>query len=333
MRGVVNKIAGFSSKYDFNSILTRNHKMMNIIEDGKRIAQNECTVLITGESGTGKELFAHSIHNGSRRCRGPFVAINCAALPKDLVESELFGYEKGAFTGASKEGNPGKFELANGGTIFLDEIGELPLEIQSKLLRVLDNHTVARIGGKYERNLNVRIVAATNRDLIKEINARNFRSDLYFRLNVFNLRLIPLRERREDIEMFVDFFLNRLSKKNEIQVKHVDREFIDIIKNYNWPGNVRELENVVQRAYYLSKNGIITASLIPEYIVESVKNDEDYIILEDKSKRGIKTAEQVEKELIVKALQQCNGNVIDASKLIDMGKSTLYRKIKKYNLK
>ncbi|WP_294182470.1 sigma-54-dependent Fis family transcriptional regulator [uncultured Clostridium sp.] len=333
MRGVVNKIAGFSSKYDFNSILTRNHKMMNIIEDGKRIAQNECTVLITGESGTGKELFAHSIHNGSRRCRGPFVAINCAALPKDLVESELFGYEKGTFTGASKEGNPGKFELANGGTIFLDEIGELPLEIQSKLLRVLDNHTVARIGGKYERNLNVRIVAATNRDLIKEINARNFRSDLYFRLNVFNLRLIPLRERREDIEMFVDFFLNRLSKKNEIQVKHVDREFIDIIKNYNWPGNVRELENVVQRAYYLSKNGIITASLIPEYIVESVKNDEDYIILEDKSKRGIKTAEQVEKELIVKALQQCNGNVIDASKLIDMGKSTLYRKIKKYNLK
>ncbi|CAB1245489.1 sigma-54-dependent Fis family transcriptional regulator [Clostridium sp. MT-14] len=334
MRGVVNKIAGFSSRYDFDNILTNNPKMLGIIEDAKRIAQNECTVLITGESGTGKELFAHSIHNRSKRCNGPFVAINCAALPKDLVESELFGYEKGAFTGASKEGNPGKFELANEGTIFLDEIGELPLEIQSKLLRVLDNHTISRIGGKYERNLNVRIVAATNRDLIKEVNAKNFRSDLYFRLNVFNLKLIPLRERKEDIEMFVRFFLNRLNKKNQMQIEHIDKSFMDIIKEYNWPGNVRELENVVQRAYYLSKNGIITDSLIPDYIMESVGNIQDYTIsLENKSKNKIKTVDQVERELIVKALEQCNGNVINASKLIEMGKSTLYRKIKKYNLK
>ena len=334
MRGVVNKIAGFSSRYDFDNILTNNPKMLGIIEDAKRIAQNECTVLITGESGTGKELFAHSIHNRSKRRNGPFVAINCAALPKDLVESELFGYEKGAFTGASKEGNPGKFELANEGTIFLDEIGELPLEIQSKLLRVLDNHTISRIGGKYERNLNVRIVAATNRDLIKEVNAKNFRSDLYFRLNVFNLKLIPLRERKEDIEMFVRFFLNRLNKKNQMQIEHIDKSFMDIIKEYNWPGNVRELENVVQRAYYLSKNGIITGSLIPDYIMESVGNIQDYTIsLENKSKNKIKTVDQVERELIVKALEQCNGNVINASKLIEMGKSTLYRKIKKYNLK
>lgn len=216
----------------------------------------------------------------------------------------------------------------------MDEIGELPLEIQSKLLRVLDNHTISRIGGKYERNLNVRIVAATNRDLIKEVNAKNFRSDLYFRLNVFNLKLIPLRERKEDIEMFVRFFLNRLNKKNQMQIEHIDKSFMDIIKEYNWPGNVRELENVVQRAYYLSKNGIITDSLIPDYIMESVGNIQDYTIsLENKSKNKIKTVDQVERELIVKALEQCNGNVINASKLIEMGKSTLYRKIKKYNLK
>ncbi|MEY7999894.1 sigma-54-dependent Fis family transcriptional regulator [Clostridium sp. Mt-5] len=333
MHVVVNKIAGFSSRYDFDNILTNNLRMMDIIEDAKRIAQNECAVLITGESGTGKELFAHSIHNGSKRCSGPFVAINCAALPKDLVESELFGYEKGAFTGASKEGHPGKFELANGGTIFLDEIGELPLEIQSKLLRVLDNHTISRIGGKYERNLDVRIVTATNRDLIKEVNARNFRSDLYFRLNVFNIRLIPLRERKEDIEMFVEFFLNRLSKKNQMKIEHIDKSFIDIVINYNWPGNVRELENVVQRAYYLSKDEVITDSLIPEYIRESVEDIEDCTIsLENDSKNKIKTVDQVERELIIKALEQCNGNVVNASKLIKMGKSTLYRKIKKYNL-
>ncbi|MCI1945086.1 sigma-54-dependent Fis family transcriptional regulator [Clostridium luticellarii] len=333
MRGVVNKIAGFSSRYDFRNILTRNTRMMHIIDEARRIAQNECTVLITGESGTGKELFAHSIHNGSKRCSGPFVAINCAALPRDLVESELFGYEKGAFTGASREGNPGKFELANGGTIFLDEIGELPLGIQSKLLRVLDNHTIMRIGGKYERNLDVRIVAATNRDLIKEVNSKNFRSDLYFRLNVFNLNLIPLRERKEDIEMFVNVFLNKLSKKNQMKIEHVDESFMDILKNYNWPGNVRELENVVQRAYYLSKDGSITESLIPEYIMGSVENiKEDSIFLESHSKGRIKTVDQVERELIMKALEKCNGNVVNASKLIEMGKSTLYRKIKKYNL-
>lgn len=170
-------------------------------------------MLITGESGTGKELFAHSIHNSSNRCKGPFIAINCAALPKDLVESELFGYEKSAFTGASKEGNPGKFELANRGTIFLDEIGELPLEIQSKLLRVLDNHTITRIGGNFERKLDVRVIAATNRNLNEEINKNNFRSDLYYRLNVFNVRLIPLRERTEDIELCADYFLQRLNDK------------------------------------------------------------------------------------------------------------------------
>ncbi|WP_446896983.1 sigma-54-dependent Fis family transcriptional regulator [Clostridium sp. LBM24168] len=331
VRTVVNRIAGFSSKYDFDNILTNNAKMMSIIEDARRISRSDCTVLITGESGTGKELFAHSIHNGSKRCRGPFVAINCSALPKDLVESELFGYEKGSFTGASKEGNPGKFELANGGTIFLDEIGEMPLEIQPKLLRVLDNHTITRIGGKYERNLNVRVIAATNRDLFNEVRLKNFRNDLYFRLNVFNINLIPLRRRKEDIEMFIKVFLNKLSLKNEMKIKRIDGEFMNIIKGYNWPGNVREIENVVQRAYYMSKDGAITKELLPEYIIKNEKGSiESY--QENEFKPKIQTLNEVEKQLIVKALRYCSGNVVNASKMINMGKSTLYRKIKKYNL-
>lgn len=326
---VVNKTAAFSSKYTFDDIITSDNKMLSMINDAKKIAKSECSVLITGESGTGKELFAHSIHNASKRSNGPFVVINCAAIPKDLVESELFGYERGSFTGASKEGNPGKFELANGGTIFLDEIGELPLEIQPKLLRVLDNHKVARIGGKYERNLDVRFIAATNRNLLKEVDNNNFRSDLYFRLSVFTLELVPLRDRKEDILEIVELFLRNLSKKNKnYGAAHVSRKFLDIIKNYSWPGNIRELENVIERAYYLSSDGNIDETLIPDYIMENQGVEEDDKI----SSKKISTMEEVEKAAIIKALEQYEGNVVNACKLLQLSKSTLYRKIKKYKL-
>lgn len=340
-RNAVNKIVGFSSRYTFNDIITNNFKMKNIIEEAKNIAENECSVLITGESGTGKELFAHAIHNASVRKNGPFVAINCAALPKDLVESELFGYEKGAFTGAAKEGQPGKFELANKGTIFLDEIGELPLEMQSKLLRILDNHTVTRIGGKYERNLDVRVIAATNRNLFNEIQSNNFRSDLYYRLNVFNVKLPSLRERREDIVLCAEFFLDRLNKKNSGPEKSFDKNFIDSIINYNWPGNVRELENVIQRAYYLSKSSTISYSFIPEYISEYIsenikentkENSNNVVEVPIINNPEANTLEEIEKNLIIESLKKCNGNVVEASKKIGIGKSTLYRKIKKYGI-
>lgn len=332
-RHAVNKIAGFSSKYAFKDIITNNLRMKNIIEEARNIAENECSILITGESGTGKELFAHAIHNESSRSNGPFVAINCAALPKDLVESELFGYEKGSFTGAAKEGQPGKFELANRGTIFLDEIGELPLEIQSKLLRVLDNHTVTRIGGKYERNLDVRVIAATNRNLYNEIQINNFRSDLYYRLNVFNVKLPPLRERPEDIILCAEFFLDKLNKKNPNLEKKFDENFINSITNYNWPGNVRELENVVQRAYYLSKSSIISYTFIPDYISKNIKESmQDTSKISSINNSKSKTLEEIEKNLILESLKKCNGNVVDASKMIGIGKSTLYRKIKKYGL-
>lgn len=329
-RRVVNKIAGFYSKYSFEDIITKNPKMLTVVNEAKRIAASDCTVLITGESGTGKELFAHSIHEASNRGKGPFVAINCAALPQDLVESELFGYEKGAFTGASKEGCPGKFEMANNGTIFLDEIGELPLEIQSKLLRVLDNHTITRIGGKYEKPLDVRVIAATNRNLYDQIQTNNFRGDLYYRINVFNIKLVPLRERPEDAGLCADVFLERLNDKNPEKKKCFDEEFIESVKKYDWPGNVRELENVIKRAYYLSKEDLISHVYVPDYISENIDVpavDEMYI-----GNTRIVSPEEVEKGNIAKMIAECRGNVIEAGKRLNLSKSTIYRKIKKYNI-
>ncbi len=205
----------------------------------------------------------------------------------------------------------------------------MPLEIQSKLLRVLDNHTITRIGGNFERKLDVRVIAATNRNLNEEINKNNFRGDLYYRLNVFNLRLIPLRERPEDVELCADYFLQRLNDKNQRMDKSFDKDFINLIKDYNWPGNVRELENVIQRAYYLSKDEIINYSFIPEYINGNIKEEE---IKDKKEKSKPSTLEEMEKKLIIQALKYSNGNVISASKIIGIGKSTLYRKIEKYGL-
>lgn len=330
IRNVVNKMVGFSSKYSFENIITQNSKMLSVIDEAKNISRNECSVLIMGESGTGKELFAHSIHNGSNRSKGPFVAINCAALPKNLVESEIFGYESGAFTGASKEGYPGKFELANGGTIFLDEIGELPLEVQSKLLRVLDNHSITRLGGKYERKLDVRVVAAINRNLYREIELNNFRSDLYYRLNVLSIHIPPLRERKEDAVLCANLFLQRLNNKNNECKKTFGRNFINEIISYNWPGNVRELENMIQRAYYLSKDEIIDYSFIARQSDESVHENESINELIITNNLG--TLKNKEKELILKALKKCNVNVVEASKMLGIGKSTLYRKIKQYGI-
>lgn len=193
---LVNKFVGYKAQYQFKDIITTNRKMKNMIAFAKKAAKSDCNILIQGESGTGKELISQSIHNYSNRAKGPFVAVNCASIPSELVESELFGYEKGAFTGALKEGHPGKFELADGGTIFLDEIGELPLDIQSTLLRVLDNGKIVRVGGMNEKQLDVRIIGATNRILKREINNKNFREDLYYRLSVMEIKTIPLRKKR-----------------------------------------------------------------------------------------------------------------------------------------
>ncbi len=266
LKKLVNKISGYKSKYTFDSIVGISPSVRTFISMGQRAAQSDSNVLILGESGTGKEIMAQAIHNASSYSKGPFVAINCAALPKSLVESELFGYEKGAFTGANKDGNPGKFELAEGGTIFLDEIGDMPLDVQATLLRVLQNREVVRIGGKYPIPINVRVIAATNKNLEDAIAEKTFRADLYYRINVLNIYTPPLRERGSDIMILADYFVNQFNEAKDRNIK-ISPDVYPILLRYDWPGNVRELENVIERALNITDSGVI----YPEHISISGK--------------------------------------------------------------
>jgi transcriptional regulator of acetoin/glycerol metabolism len=320
VRKVVSKIIGFKSNYTFDDIITEDPGMEKLVEFAKKISRTNRTVLIQGESGTGKEIFTHSIHSASSRSDGPFIVVNCAALPKDLVESELFGYEKGAFTGASSEGKPGKFELADTGTIFLDEIGELPMEIQSKLLRILENQKVSRIGSRHERNIDVRIITATNRNLREEVEMKSFREDLFFRLNVINITLIPLRERKRDILLFSDHFLKELNGENSGINKSFTDEFKVFLVDRSWKGNVRELHHFIQREYYLSDGERIEGSF------PSKDMEKDRVEYFDENMQS------VEKMCIMKALRTSGGNVLEAAEKLKIGKSTVYRKIKAYNI-
>ncbi|NEU05352.1 sigma 54-interacting transcriptional regulator [Clostridium senegalense] len=318
---LVSKLAGFKASYTFDDIITENKNMKNMIVLAKKSAKSDCNVLIEGESGTGKELLAQSIHNYSDRRNKPFVAVNCASIPRELVESELFGYEKGAFTGAAKEGHAGKFELADGGTIFLDEIGELPLDMQSKLLRVLDNGKIIRVGGTFEKQLDVRVIGATNRILKKEVNRKNFRNDLYYRLSVMNIKTIPLRQRKEDIGLLVNYFTKKLSIKKGTEVKKINKDYVEKLKDNYWEGNVRELRNVVERDFYLSEKNILVS-----YEVENTCKKEE------KTFENVVAIKTLEKEAIEKAIIQSNGNMVQAANLLQIGRSTLYRKVKKYNI-
>lgn len=319
----VNKVVGFNASYTFENIITQDKRMMEVIDYSKKVALSNCSVLLEGNSGTGKELFAHSIHNYSNIKDGPFVAVNCASIPKELMESELFGYEKGAFTGAAKEGHAGKFELADEGTIFLDEIGELPLEMQSKLLRVLDNKRVMRVGGNYERKLNIRIIAATNRDLKKEVLNKNFREDLFYRINVMNIKIIPLNERKDDIKVLAEYFVNRLNICHH-EKKVISSNFMNKLIEYSWPGNVRELENIIERSYYLSEGNFIMAQgLIDNNLpLQGQHKVADAFINKD----------DIDKQNIIRALAKTKNNIVSAAKLLGISRATIYRKIKKYNL-
>lgn len=317
----VNIVSGNKATYEFNSIITASLNMKKSIKEAEKFSRTKGCVLIEGESGTGKELFAHSIHNFSCRKDGPFVALNCASLPRELVESELFGYEKGAFTGAVKEGKVGKFELAHGGTLFMDEIGELPLDLQAKLLRVLDDYRITRIGGKYSKKLNVRIIVATNRNLLEETKKKRFREDLYYRLNVFKVNIPPLRERPEDIILLANYFLNKLNLAHQTS-KLLSEDFHLRIKKYRWQGNVRELENTMERAFYLCDSNLITEDYLPSEIISSNRLvAEPFLSIKDK-----------EREIIEKSLKSTDGNVIEASKVLNISKSSLYRKLKAYDL-
>lgn len=325
IHGFVNKIVGYRASYIFDNIITDHPYMKKIIDSARKAARADCNVLLMGESGTGKELFAQSIHNDSRRAKGPFVAVNCASIPKDLVESELFGYEKGAFTGANKEGHPGKFELANGGTIFLDEIGELPLEVQPKMLRVLDDHKISRVGGTYEKILDVRVISATNRNLRDEVDRKNFREDLYYRLNVISITIPPLRDRVGDITLLANIFLEKLNRINPIEAKTMSASFMDAIEKYNWPGNVRELQNVIERAFYLTEGSIITEECLPDNMRISA----------DPKRLGenVVPMEVIEEASIRNALTASDGNILKAAYMLNLSRATMYRKIKRYGIK
>ncbi len=327
INALANQVMGNQARYAFDSIITQAPQILRTIQTMESIAATNCTVLLEGESGTGKELFAHAIHSASNRKNGPFIAVNCASLPHSLVESELFGYEKGAFTGALGQGNPGKFELADGGTVFLDEIGELPLEIQSKLLRVLDTHRIFRIGGKTEKHLDIRVIAATNRDLQREVRNFNFREDLYYRINVLTFHIVPLRERVGDVPVLANYFIDEINRRGERNSKIISPECMRILEQHTWPGNVRELQNVILRAYYCSgKSEAILPEHLPDDLLHPLSNTQEQQL---KQYFGEDSAQ---KEKIERVLAQCNGDTKRACQQLGVSRATLYRYLSYYNL-
>lgn len=312
---------------EFKEILGKSKKIKSCIKKGKQVAQTKASILISGESGTGKELFAKAIHNHSGR-EGLFIPVNCSAIPEKLFESEFFGYKKGAFTGANSKGKKGYFELANKGTLFLDEIGEMPLTLQAKLLRVLQEEKIRHVGGEEAIDIDTRIICATNRNLKDMITKGTFREDLYFRLNVINIQIAPLRERIEDIELLVHHFIQESCRKNDKCIKKVDDLLIEALLNYTWPGNVRELKNVVEQMVVLNQEDKLTKELIPSYIKEQENNNMNLLDTLDLEVLTYK----IEKKAISTALDQSNGSKSKAAKLLNIPRSTLYYKLDKYNI-
>ena len=332
----ISKITVAANPISIENIIGDSKSVLDLKNKIKKIADTQSTVLITGESGTGKELIARAIHSCSKRSKKPFIAINCGAIPDSLLESELFGYVKGAFSGASSEGRVGKFELANGGVIFLDEIGEMPFYLQVKLLRVLQERTIVRIGSNKLIKLDIRVIAATNMDLKQRIREKKFREDLYYRLDVIPLRVPPLRERGEDIFLIMKILMEKYNKIFNKNVHSIDNEVKEIIKNYSWSGNVRELENTVEFMINMcDEKGIITKDMIYENIIKnSISGNQNEKINSEKD-APLMTLEESEKLLIKKALSiygsDTAGKNLCAEKL-GIGIATLYRKIDKYNL-
>jgi len=327
-----------------NGIIGNSTPMREVYKTIGKVAPSDMTVLIQGESGTGKELIARAIHYNSRRLVKPFIAMNCAAIPKELLESELFGHEKGSFTGAT-ERKPGKFEQANGGTIFLDEIGDMPLELQAKILRVLQEREITRTGGSQNITVDVRIVAATNQDLLQLVQQRLFREDLYYRLNVVPINLLPLRERREDILLLVEHFLQKTCAELDIQLKKIDQAALDRLVANSWPGNVRELENVIKRAVILSSDPLLITDDFPVLMTAAGSADGgNELSLEALVDRKLRASfvnveklddgdiynmviEQVERPLISFLLEKTRWNQVRAANILGINRNTLRKKI------
>lgn len=335
-RSFVKTVAGFYAYFTFDDLIGSGSRFTQAVSLAKQAASLPSNILLIGESGTGKELFAQASHNASSVSEGPFVGINCAAIPAELIESELFGYEGGAFTGARQEGKPGKFQLAEGGTVFLDEVNSMPVTMQAKLLRVLQNKSFARVGGVQEIPFQARVIAATNQDLWEEVRQGNFREDLFYRLNVITIEIPPLREHKEDITKLSHYFCEKLADKFDFRL-YITNESLNILEAYDWPGNVRELENVIERcavlAYSRGSHSIEKEDLLS---YPGIRNF--FKIVTDKSVNtrieGEKPVrlEQMEKETIEDALERTQGNISQAAKELGITRKTLYKKMEKYTI-
>jgi len=331
---LVNRYSSFQARFHFDDILTCSEIMEDTIELAKAASRNKSTILIQGESGTGKEMFAQSIHNQSKFADGPFIAVNCGAIPRELVGSELFGYVEGAFTGARKGGSPGKFELAQGGTLFLDEIGDMPLEQQAALLRVLQEKQVSRLGSSKAIPVNVRVICATNRDLYNEVQKGTIRKDLYFRLNVISLRIPPLRERPEDIDLLLKHFLIQGDPEWLEHTPTIDPAVWKLLKNYPWPGNVRELQNFAERIQFAVKDYSIKLEDLPYEIQTLHEKETVRPIMSMPAYLNIKQQlAEVEAQQIKALLLQFNGNVSRVAEALGVSRRTVDRRIKKYGLR
>jgi len=322
-RSLKDKIAAETS---FAGIIGSSLAMRKVLDMARIVAPTEATVLITGESGTGKELFAKAIHVNSERAKGPLVTVNCAALTETLLESELFGHEKGTFTGADRQRN-GRFMQADTGTIFLDEVGEIPLQMQAKILRTIQEREIQRLGSDEVLHVDVRIIAATNRNLEEDVKVGKFREDLYYRLNVMNIHIPPLRERVEDIPLLAHYFLQKYVQKNRKDLKGFTPAAMDMLIRAKWSGNVRELENVIERAVILGVSPYLSEKDLPMSVVGQTSNE--YRPIFD---LGGKSLEEVESQAILATLEQTQGNKSEAAKLLNITRTTLNNKLKKYNI-
>jgi PAS domain S-box-containing protein len=320
VRKMANQIVGRRAIYTFDKIIGNAPAMREAIRFSKKVANSRSTILITGESGTGKEVFAHAIQNESARREENFMVVNCASIPRNLIESELFGYEEGAFTGAKSGGQPGKFEIADGGTLFLDEIGEMRLDMQTRLLRVIQEGVITRVGGNEVIPVNVRLIAATNKDLAKEVERGNFRLDLYYRLNVLPIHLPALRERAQDIPLLIDYFVEKISKKLNKKPIPIPHKIMEHLMAYEWPGNVRELENFVEL--------MINTERIPV----DLKSPSDQASDVRAAAAPLMSLEEVEHHYIRDMLRTCDFNISEAARILGVGRNTLYRKMNKYDI-
>lgn len=306
------------SKYGFDNIIGESEEIQEVIKMAKKVSSSEMSVVLQGETGTGKELFAQAIHQASSRKKGPFVALNCSAFPKDLLESELFGFKKGAFTGAA-ESKKGLLEEADGGTLFLDEIGEMEIGLQAKLLRFLENNRFTKLGETKERNVDIRVIAATNKDLKQASDQGQFRDDLYYRLAGFTIEIPPLRQRSADIPLLANFFLKRLHQR----VRRIDSNAMKLLVSYPWKGNIRELKNIIERAAILAEGSVLTPDLLPE---EFRQQSRAANVSTESS------MQEIERAHIKRVLKSVQGNKTKAAKVLGIGTSTLYRKITEYDL-